>query len=144
MDEEVKAKIQAHGLPLTAWQEMFAEYDPEMFSAYVDWWTRARQHKELEPKVREFIAVAIDAVVDYPGITSHVNFALDAGATVQELVDVVIATGRLMGPHAFNRGLTAIEKVVHEREADGRPVQHRREDLPPQMSTSEQSSKAPK
>ena len=129
MDERVRAKIVSHGLPLRRWQEFFAEYDPDLFSAYVDWWTRARQHVELEDKVREFVAVAIDAVVDYPGIDMHIHMALDAGATVQELVDVVIATGRLMGPHALNRGLTAVDNVVQERQRDGRPTPRRKADL---------------
>lgn len=117
--QALKAEMAEHELPVFRWGELFYEYDPGMYEAYVAWTTRAREHVELEPKVREFIAIAIDSVVMWPSpyIDVHMNKAFDAGATAQEIADVVLATGRLMGPHSYTHGLNTLEKVVNERRA---------------------------
>jgi alkylhydroperoxidase/carboxymuconolactone decarboxylase family protein YurZ len=129
--EELRKKMTAHELPMFRWAELFYEHDPGMYTAYVDWTTRAREHIELDPKIREFIAVAIDCVVMWPSpyLDVHMNKAFDAGATVQELADVVLATGRLMGPHSYTHGFNALEKVVNDRDAKGYRTPKRRSDL---------------
>ncbi len=131
--DELRDTMAANELPVLHWSELFYEYDPQTYAAYVAWTTRARQHIELDPKIREFIAIAIDCVVAWPSpyIDVHLNKAFDAGATVQEIADVIMATGRLMGPHSYTHGFYALEKVLGEREAKGLKTPRRREKLDP-------------
>ena len=128
--DALKARLSAREIPTMRWGELFYEYDPEMYEAYATWTDTARRHVELEPKVREMIAIAIDCVVMWPspGIDYHFHRALEEGATLQELADVVLATGRMMGPHSYSHGFSALEKVVEERAAKGLPTPRRRED----------------
>jgi alkylhydroperoxidase/carboxymuconolactone decarboxylase family protein YurZ len=119
--ESLRKVMEDHELPMFSWAESFYKYDPGMYEAYVAWTTRSREHVELDPKIREFIAIAIDAVVQWPSpyYDVHMNKALNAGATAQEIADVILATGRLMGPHAYTHGLDTLERVLKEREAQG-------------------------
>lgn len=134
MPEKLRKKMTANALPIFRWGELFYEYDPGMYTAYVDWTTRARKHVELDPKVREFIAIAIDCVVMWPSpyLDVHISKAFDAGATVQEIADVILATGRLMGPHSYTHGFNALEKVVLERKAKRLTTPRRRATARPQ------------
>jgi alkylhydroperoxidase/carboxymuconolactone decarboxylase family protein YurZ len=134
MDEELRQRLAARGIPTFRWAEVFYEYDPEMYRAYVEWTTRARETVELDEKVREFISIAIDCVVMWPSpyIDSHFNRALDLGASLQELADVILAAGRLMGPHSYIHGFNALETVVNDRAAKGLPAPRRRADVGPQ------------
>lgn len=129
--EDVSAELTAHDIPVMPWGKLFHEYNPDMYRAYVEWTTKSRQHVELEPKVREMISIAINCVVMWPSpyFDFHVNRALDEGATVQELADVVLATGRVMGPHSYTHGLYALDNAVKDRAARGEPVPRRRSDL---------------
>ncbi|MCU1495697.1 MAG: gamma-carboxymuconolactone decarboxylase [Acidimicrobiaceae bacterium] len=119
--ESLREIMTRNELPMFSWAESFYRYDPGMYEAYVAWTTRAREHVELEPKVREFLAIAIDSVVSWPSpyFDVHMNKAFDAGATAQEIADVILATGRLMGPHAYTHGLNTLDKVVKERGEKG-------------------------
>jgi alkylhydroperoxidase/carboxymuconolactone decarboxylase family protein YurZ len=128
---DILERMRQENLPIFRWAEFFAEQDPEMLASYIDWTTRARQNREIDDKVREFITIAIDAVVSWPSpyIDVHINAAFDAGATRQELLEVVLVAGRLMGPHAMNHGLTAVDKVIREREAAGQKTPVSRESV---------------
>jgi alkylhydroperoxidase/carboxymuconolactone decarboxylase family protein YurZ len=128
--DALKARLSAREIPTMRWGELFYEYDPEMYEAYANWTSTARQHVELEPKVREMIGIAIDCVVMWPspGIDYHFHRALEEGATLQELADVVLATGRMMGPHSYSHGFSTLERVVEERAAKGLPTRRRRAD----------------
>ena len=119
MDRKDRDRLEAAGVKILRWQEVLSEYDPDFFAALTDWSIRGRKHQELDPKVREFILIAIDAVVAYPNIDIHFNNAFDMGATIVELVDVIAATGRLMGPHPMNHGLTALDRVIEDRRSKG-------------------------
>jgi len=133
MDSKLRDQLASRGIPTFRWAELFEEYDPGMYAAYASWTMRAREHVELEGKVREFIAIAIDCVVAWPSpyIDSHFNKALDEGATVQELADVIVAAGRLMGPHAYIHGFNVLETVVNDRVAKGLPTPRNKADLAP-------------
>jgi alkylhydroperoxidase/carboxymuconolactone decarboxylase family protein YurZ len=108
--------------PKYRWNQIWEQYDPDKLALYQQWSNTMLHHRELPPKVREFIFVAVDAIVAWPSpyIDGHIHAAFDNGATVQELVEVIEVAGYLMGVHALNHGLTSLEKVVEERRAAGR------------------------
>jgi alkylhydroperoxidase/carboxymuconolactone decarboxylase family protein YurZ len=129
---ELESRLSERHIPAMAWGKVFYEYDPGMYQAYVEWTTRARQHVELEPKIREMVAIVVNCVVAWPSPYADVHFhrALEEGATVQELADVVLATGRMVGPHAYTHGFNLLAKVLEDRERAGQPSPRSRSDLP--------------
>jgi alkylhydroperoxidase/carboxymuconolactone decarboxylase family protein YurZ len=107
---------------LPAWTSIFEEYDPAKYAEYLRWRDHALSTKELAPKVRELIIVAIDCYVAWPSpfIDTHINGAFDAGASIQEVLETIVTTAWFNG-HALIHGLIHMEKVIREREAGGMP-----------------------
>jgi len=114
--------------PVRKWMEMFAEYDPDVLTAWHEMNQKIMKHKELDLKTREFIIAAIDAAVAWPYITSHINQAFELGATIQELIEVMVVAGFIMGPHAWSWGLSHLDQVIKERQAAGLPTPRTRKD----------------
>lgn len=111
------------------WQEMLAEYQPEVLDIYNE--RRARyKPRELDAKTREFITIALAMYVDSHHIANHFNGAYDKGATTQELVDVCVVTGHLYGAKTWDFGLSALDTVIEQRSRAGLPVPRDRADLP--------------
>ncbi|MEJ1231019.1 MAG: carboxymuconolactone decarboxylase family protein [Galbitalea sp.] len=110
--------------PKYTWNNVWEEYDQPKLELYQHWSNAILTHKELPPKVREFIFVAIDSVVAWPEpyIDGHIHSAFDNGATIQELVETIETAGYVMGVHAFNHGFTSLERVVARRKAAGSPT----------------------
>jgi hypothetical protein len=79
---ELESRLSERHIPAMAWGKVFYEYDPGMYKAYVEWTTRARQHVELEPKIREMVAIVVNCVVAWPSPYADVHFhrALEEGA----------------------------------------------------------------
>jgi alkylhydroperoxidase/carboxymuconolactone decarboxylase family protein YurZ len=80
--------------------------------------------ERLEPKVKEFIYIAIDVTVTHlyePGLRLHINNALALGATVQEIAEVIsfVSTAGLA---TLSMGLPLI---IEEAQARGMPVEQR-------------------
>jgi len=76
---------------------------------------------ELEPKVKAFVALVVDAAVTHlhgPGIDRHIRAALECGATEAEIVEVVECASTL-SIHALNFGLPILLDVLRERAGDG-------------------------
>jgi alkylhydroperoxidase/carboxymuconolactone decarboxylase family protein YurZ len=110
-----------------AWNAVFQEYDPEKYADYLKWRDQAHANKELDPKIRELIIVAIDSFIAWPSpfIDAHINGAFNAGATIQEVLETITTTGWFNG-HAISHGLMAMDKVVREREGSGVVTPRRR------------------
>ena len=71
---------------------------PEYFEAYLDFSSVPWQNGTLEPKLREFIYVAIDASTTHLyqlGMRVHIRNAIGHGATFEELLDVLVLTSLL-------------------------------------------------
>lgn len=134
--EQLEARLAEQHIPAMEWGRVFHEFDPEMYRAYVEWTSRARRHVELEPKIREMVAIVVNCVVAWPSPYADVHYhrALEEGATVQELADVVLATGRLTGPHAYTHGLNLLAKVLEERHRNGLPSRRTRSEPPASSS----------
>jgi alkylhydroperoxidase/carboxymuconolactone decarboxylase family protein YurZ len=132
--------MEEHGQPRRRWFEVLQEYQPETLELYYSYSTEMQGKRiDIDDKIAEFILIAVDAVVDWKNIDSHVNKAFDAGATIQELLDVCAITAMQMGPHAFNSGITAVDRVIQKRKAAGLRVPRDRRQLESSRSVKTQA-----
>jgi alkylhydroperoxidase/carboxymuconolactone decarboxylase family protein YurZ len=112
--------IEARGYWNAFWDSLL-DLDPEFFEAYTQFSSVPWRHGPLDPKIKEFIYIAVDAAATHlyvPGIRQHVKRALELGATGQEIMEVLELTATL-GIHACNIGVPIL---VEELEAAGQPV----------------------
>jgi alkylhydroperoxidase/carboxymuconolactone decarboxylase family protein YurZ len=114
---------EARGYWTSAWETLL-ELDPDFFEAYfvlsaVPWRTGC-----LEPKVKEFVYIAVDAATTHlyePGIRIHIRKAIEHGATREELMEVLELTST-MGIHAATVGVPVLLDVLDETgRRDGAP-----------------------
>lgn len=97
------------------WQ-CILELDPEFFRSYLHMSAVPWQRNHLEPKVKEFIYIAVDAAATHlyePGIRQHIRAAIGHGATQAELMEVLELTSTL-GIHACNIGVPMLLEVLKE------------------------------
>jgi alkylhydroperoxidase/carboxymuconolactone decarboxylase family protein YurZ len=119
------AELDADGLQ-TRWVEAFGYWDenladmvrldPVFFESYLTLATVDQRSGALEPKVREFIHIAIDGAATHlflPGLRRHVARAVELGATDAELMEVFELTATL-GIHAANAGVPILLEVLAE------------------------------
>ncbi len=101
------------------WTPLFdavLELSPEYFEAYsklssVPWKTGT-----LDPKVREFIYIAIDAATTHlheAGTRIHIRNAIGYGATRQEVMEV-LQLASVLGVHTMTMGLPALVEVMRK------------------------------
>jgi alkylhydroperoxidase/carboxymuconolactone decarboxylase family protein YurZ len=100
------------------------ELDPTFAAACLRFsevpWTK----NHLEPKVKEFIYLAVDAAATHLyelGIRQHIRAAIGHGATAAELTEVLELTSTL-GIHACNIGVPLLLDVLDEEGRDTSPV----------------------
>lgn len=85
------------------WNQL-RELDPEFMEAYLAFRSVPQKNGPLPQKVKEMILVAINAATTHlygPGVRRHVRNALKAGATREELLEVIQLT-TVMGIHSCN------------------------------------------
>ena len=83
---------------------------PDYFEAYADFSSAPWKLGTLEPKARELIYVAIDAVTTHlyePGTRIHMENALKHGAAPREIMEVLKLTS-VLGIHTIAVGLPAL------------------------------------
>jgi alkylhydroperoxidase/carboxymuconolactone decarboxylase family protein YurZ len=105
----------AHGYWDDVRDQMLAR-DPVFFEAYVDFATVAHRSGVLEPKVREFVQIAVCAAATHlfePGVRRHVALAIELGASEDEIMEVLELTATL-GIHAANAGVPILLEVLAE------------------------------
>jgi alkylhydroperoxidase/carboxymuconolactone decarboxylase family protein YurZ len=112
-EEAFKAKfIEARGFWHSDWDPMLL-LSPAFMEAYMGYSSHAWRTGTLEPKVREFIYIAIDVSVTHlhePGTRQHIRNAFRHGATVTEIVEVM-ELASLVGIHSFARVMAAVAKA---------------------------------
>lgn len=75
--------------------------DPDFFAAYLEFSSVPARHGFLEPKIREFIYIAVDASTTHlhaEGTRAHIRAALAHGATKEEVMEVLELTS-VLGIH---------------------------------------------
>jgi len=117
--DEFKAK---RGYWNTLWETLLA-LDPDYFKAFIDFSAAPWLTGALEPKVKEFvyIAVAVSATHQFaPGTRIHMHNALGYGATAAELMEVMqIASA--MGIQSFALTLPILQEEL-ARQAKERTI----------------------
>ena len=89
--EALKADfIEARGYWNEFWDGLL-DLDPRFFKAYLNFWSIPWTNGVLEPKVKEFVYIAIDASTTHlyePGLRIHIKNAFKYGATKEEIMEV--------------------------------------------------------
>ena len=93
------------------WQP-FYELDPAWTEAFMAMGTKPMLSAVLDPKVIEFIAIAVDASCTHmyaPGVRRHIRKALALGASREEITAVLQLTS-VLGIHTMSLGAP----ILHE------------------------------
>lgn len=97
--------------------EAILQLDPAFMRAYLDFSAVPWRKNHLDDKTKEFMYIAVDAAATHlyePGIRQHIKAALKAGATKQEIMEVLECTATL-GIHAMNIGVPILVEVLVEK-----------------------------
>lgn len=97
--------------------EAILELDPEFLRSYLNFSAVPWKKNHLDAKTKEFMYIAVDAAATHlyvPGIRQHIKAALRAGATPQEIMEVLELTSTL-GIHAMNIGVPILVEVLVEK-----------------------------
>ena len=108
------------------------EMSPEFFEAYMKLSSVPWKTGTLEPKVREFIYIAIDTSTTHlyePGTRIHIRNALRLGATREEIMEVLQLTS-VLGVHTMTMGLPALVDVMRKL---GRAAEYENQKLTPRQ-----------
>jgi alkylhydroperoxidase/carboxymuconolactone decarboxylase family protein YurZ len=99
-----------------AWDEA-AALDPQWLETFLDAGTLPLRRGVLEPKVYEFLAIAVDAACTHmyaPGTRRHIAKALDLGATPEEIMAVLQAVA-VLGVHSVALGAPMLMEEMKAR-----------------------------
>lgn len=94
------------------WDEL-RKFDPAYLEAYLQFRSVPHETGPLEPKYKELIMIAINVATTHlygPGARRHMQNALRAGATPEEIMEAVQLT-TVMGIHAMN---LAVPMLIEE------------------------------
>ena len=92
----------------------FYELDPAWTEAFMAMGTKPMLSGVLDPKVIEFIAIAVDASCTHmygPGVRRHIRKALELGATKQEITAVLQCVS-VLGIHTMSLGAPILLEEV--------------------------------
>jgi alkylhydroperoxidase/carboxymuconolactone decarboxylase family protein YurZ len=107
------AYIEAGGVWSPAW-EVVARAEPEFFAAYVRLFAAPERGGRLDAKTRALVRIAVDGAATRlaePELRESIGFALDAGATRDEIVEVFELAATL-GIHACNIGVPLMQEAL--------------------------------
>lgn len=107
------AFVEARGYWSDSMQSLL-ELDPDFFAAYLRLSSVPWRTGPLEPKVKEFVYIAVDGAATHlyePGFRQHVRLALQFGATREELLEVLQLTSTL-GIHACTVGVPVLQEEL--------------------------------
>lgn len=97
------------------WDQL-RELDPEFMEAYLAFRSVPHRNGPLPQKFKELVMIAINAATTHlyaPGVRRHMRNALRAGATVDEILEVIQLT-TVMGIHSCN---LAVPIMLEEAQA---------------------------
>jgi len=113
----VTDRLRATGNFNPAWKEM-AELDPVWVEKFLDMAMKPVATGVLDPKVYEFLAIAVDASCTHlyaPGVRRHIRKALDLGATKEEIMAVLECVA-VLGIHSCALGVPILVEELAARE----------------------------
>ncbi|MFT7673898.1 MAG: alkylhydroperoxidase/carboxymuconolactone decarboxylase family protein YurZ [Gammaproteobacteria bacterium] len=99
--------------------DTFADLDPEFLEAYLTFRSVPQNKGSLPQKTRELILIAINAATTHlygPGVRRHVQNALKAGATQDEILETIQLT-TLIGIHSCNLAIPILLEEVEKFKA---------------------------
>lgn len=91
------------------------QWSPAFLRAYLSFQSAPWRSNHLEPKVREFIYIAVDGAVTHlydSGMRRHMEHALAAGATREEILQVVLLTASAAAHATHDMGLAILEEEM--------------------------------
>ena len=106
--------------------QVLREADPEFFARFTELAEVPRRSTALDPKVKEFVCLAVNAAATHmyaPDIREHARRAIGLGATKGELLEVLQLTSTL-GIHASTVGVPLLLEAIGDREVP--PLDERR------------------
>lgn len=101
------------------WDEL-RKFDPDYLEAYLQFRRVPHDKGPLEQKYKELIMIAINAATTHlygPGLRRHMQNALKAGATKDEIFETIQLT-TVMGIHSMNLAVPILNEVVDGFEAE--------------------------
>jgi alkylhydroperoxidase/carboxymuconolactone decarboxylase family protein YurZ len=104
--------------------EPFYQLDPAWTEAFMAMGTKPMLSGVLDPKVIEFIAIAVDASCTHmygPGVRRHIRKALELGATKDEITAVLQCVS-VLGIHTMSLGAPILLEELTERERATEPA----------------------
>jgi alkylhydroperoxidase/carboxymuconolactone decarboxylase family protein YurZ len=103
----------------TAWDPFF-ELDPVFTDEYMAMLAGLYKSGIMSPKEAELLSIALDASVTHlyaPGMRRHIKNALKAGATMEEIMEVLkLCVG--LGVQTFNLGLPILAEEVERHSSN--------------------------
>jgi alkylhydroperoxidase/carboxymuconolactone decarboxylase family protein YurZ len=103
--------------------EQFRKLDPEFLEAYLAFRSVPQKNGPLPQKYKELILIAINAATTHlyaPGVRRHIQNALKADATREEILETIQLT-TVMGIHACNLAIPILMEEVDNFEARDKP-----------------------
>ncbi|MBU98732.1 MAG: gamma-carboxymuconolactone decarboxylase [Rhodospirillaceae bacterium] len=97
------------------WDDML-KLSPEFFECYLDFSSVPWKSGTLEPKVKEFIYIAIDTATTHlheEGARIHIRNALNYGATKEEIMEVFQCVS-VLGMHALTEGGPMLRELAEK------------------------------
>jgi len=94
--------------------ETFQEIDPDFLEAYLAFRSVPHRRGPLPAKYKELVLIAINAATTHlygPGVRRHMQNALKAGATMEEILETIQLT-TVMGIHSCNLAIPILMEEV--------------------------------
>jgi alkylhydroperoxidase/carboxymuconolactone decarboxylase family protein YurZ len=89
------------------------EFDEEMYKRFSEYMQYVSKNEIIPPKYKELMMLAMCCVVRFDaGIRVHAKYALDKGATRDELLATAVQTLFVGGIPAYRDGILTIKEVV--------------------------------
>lgn len=114
--EALKAAFVSEGGSWSSSWENLTLLDPGYFSAYLKLRSASVKKNRLPRKVQELVLLSLNAsctTMYTPSISAHTRGALQAGATKDEILEV-LELSSVLGIHAVSVGVPLLEEVLQE------------------------------
>ena len=115
-EKSLKEKfIENRGYWSPFWDDML-KLSPEFFECYLDFSSVPWKSGTLEPKVKEFIYIAIDTATTHlheEGARIHIRNALNYGATKEEIMEIFQCVS-VLGMHALTEGGPMLRELAEK------------------------------